>query len=153
MGDDSISRNERNEYLFHHLVAMFQTLALQQLGKLVNPITGKMERDLQQARITIDMLQMLKERTTGNLEQSERMILDRALLELQMNFVDETARGEEPSPEPAVEQEREEPAREKEEPPQDASSSKAGAEAPAAKKGEKESKAAKRKGGKKKKTD
>ena len=95
MGEDSFSRNEHNEYLFHHLVAMFQTLALQQLGKLVNPITGKLERDLQQAKITIDMLQMLKDRTTGNLEQSEQMVLDRALLELQMNFVDEKQRPEE----------------------------------------------------------
>ena len=100
MGDDSISRNERNEYLFHHLVAMFQTLALQQLGKLVNPITGQMERDLQQAKITIDMLQMIKDRTAGNLEQSERMILDRALLELQMNYVDENARGDDVPQEP-----------------------------------------------------
>ncbi len=95
MGDDSVSRNERNEYLFHHLVAMFQTLALQQLGKLVNPITGKLERDLQQAKITIDMLQMIKDRTLGNLKQSEQMILDRALLELQMNFVDEKQKPEE----------------------------------------------------------
>lgn len=106
MEEDSVSRNERYEYLFHHLVVMFQTLALQQLGKLVNPITGKMERDLQQAKITIDMLQMIKDRTSGNLEQSERMILDRALLELQMNFVDESGKedevateAEEPGPE------------------------------------------------------
>ena len=98
MGDDTISRNGRNEFLFHHLVAMFQTLALQQLGKLVNPITGQLERDLQQAKITIDMLQMLKERTAGNLEQSEQMILDRALLELQMNFVDESKRADEGLP-------------------------------------------------------
>ena len=103
MGDDSISRNEHNEYLFHHLVAMFQTLALQQLGKLVNPITGQLERDLQQAKITIDMLQMLKEMTTGNLEQSERMILDRALLELQMNYVDETKKEDENPPPEAEE--------------------------------------------------
>jgi len=95
VGDESVSRNERNEYLFHHLVAMFQTLALQQLGKLVNPITGELERDLQQAKITIDMLQMLKDRTAGNLEQSERIILDRSLLELQMNYVDETNRTDE----------------------------------------------------------
>ena len=94
MEEDTISRDERYEYLFHHLVAMFQTLALQQLGKLVNPMTGKLERDLQQAKITIDMLQMIKERTTGNLEQSERVILDRALLELQMNFVDESGKGD-----------------------------------------------------------
>jgi len=109
VGDDSISRDERNEYLFHHLVAMFQTLALQQLGKLVSPITGKMERDLQQARITIDMLQMIKDRTKGNLEQGERMVLDRALLELQMNFVDEMKRGEEMPSETGGETDLEEP--------------------------------------------
>ena len=46
---------------------MFETLALQQLGKLVSPITGKVERDLRQARITIDMLVMIREKTAGNL--------------------------------------------------------------------------------------
>jgi hypothetical protein len=98
MEDGSASQNAQYEYLFHHLVAMFQTLALQQLGKLVNPITGRLERDLHQAKITIDMLQMLRSRTLGNLEQSERMILERALMELQMNYVDEAGRKEEPPP-------------------------------------------------------
>jgi hypothetical protein len=92
----SDARRAHYGYLFHHLVAMFQTLALQQLGKLTNPITGKLERDLHQARITIDMLQMLKEKTDGNLEHNEQALLDRALLELQMNYVDEAAREEEP---------------------------------------------------------
>ena len=82
----------RNEYLFHHLVAMFQTLALQQLGKLINPVTGKMERDLQQARITIDMLQMIKEKTTGNLNGREGALLDSIIMELQLNYVDELKR-------------------------------------------------------------
>lgn len=95
MENGSDSRESMNEYLFHHLVAMFQTLALQQMGKLVNPITGKLERDLQQARITIDMLQMIKDKTEGNLLPAERSILDRALTELQMNYVDEVNRPEE----------------------------------------------------------
>jgi hypothetical protein len=91
----SDSRESMNEYLFHHLIAMFQTLALQQMGKLVNPITGKLERDLQQGRITIDMLQMIKDKTEGNLEPGEQAVLDRALTELQMNYVDEVSRPEE----------------------------------------------------------
>jgi len=162
VGDDSVSRNERNEYLFHHLVAMFQTLALQQLGKLVNPITGKLERDLQQARITIDMLQMLKDRTAGNLEQSERMILDKALLELQMNYVDEMKRVEEDLPseteeasspeEPErVEEEIGQPVSDGGERPEAAVKDDAGTSTP--EKGKGRAKAAKRKGKKKKKSD
>ena len=96
---------KRNSHLFQHLVAMFQTLALQQLGKLINPITGKLERELQQARITIDMLQMIKEKTTGNLSIDEQRLIDSVVMELQMNFIDELQRGEEPEA-------REEPARE-----------------------------------------
>jgi len=86
------SGEARNEFLFQHLIAMFQTLAFQQMGKLINPITNKLERDLQQARITIDMLQMLKEKTKGNLTESEEKLLDGVIFELQMNYVDEVER-------------------------------------------------------------
>jgi hypothetical protein len=86
----------RETYLFQHLVVMFQTLALQQMGKLVSPITGKVERDLHQAKITVDMLGMIQNRTEGNLDENEKKILDTVMMELQMNYIDETARaGEE----------------------------------------------------------
>jgi hypothetical protein len=85
--------NSNDVFLFQHLVVMFQTLALQQLGKLMNPITGEMERDLLQAKITIDMLDMLQRKTTGNLEEDEKKIIDTVLMELRMNYVDETNRG------------------------------------------------------------
>lgn len=83
---------ERNSFLFHHLVAMFETLALQQLGKLINPITGNVEADLRQARITIDMLEMVREKTVGNLSPEEKRLLEAVLTELQMNYVDESRR-------------------------------------------------------------
>ena len=35
--------------------------ALQQLGKLVNPVTNEEERDLEQAKAAIDMIEMIKE--------------------------------------------------------------------------------------------
>jgi hypothetical protein len=86
---------ERNAFLFTHLVAMFETLALQQLGKLVSPITGKVERDLRQARITIDMLVMIREKTAGNLLPEEQRIFNAVLTELQMNYLDESNRAKE----------------------------------------------------------
>ena len=86
---------ERNAFLFTHLVAMFETLALQQLGKLVSPITGKVERDLRQARITIDMLVMIREKTAGNLLPEEQRIINAVLTELQMNYLDESKKGQE----------------------------------------------------------
>ncbi len=84
----------REAFLFQHLVVMFQTLALQQMGKLTSPITGKVERDLHQAKITVDMLGMLQNRTEGNLDENEKKILDTVMMELQMNYIDETARAE-----------------------------------------------------------
>lgn len=94
MEDKSNNGQEREGFLFHHLVAMFQTLALQQLGKLVNPITNKLERDLQQAKITIDMINMIQRKTSGNLDGDEKRLLDAVLMDLQMNYVDELNRGD-----------------------------------------------------------
>lgn len=84
----------RETFLFQHLVVMFQTLAIQQMGKLINPMTGKVERDLHQAKITVDMLGMLQKKTEGNLDENEKKILDTVMMELQMNYIDETARAE-----------------------------------------------------------
>ena len=93
MDNGSNNANDRNEYLFRHLVAMFQALALQQLGKIVNPMTGEMERDLTQARITIDILQMIKDKTEGNLNGNEDSLINGVLTELQLNYIDELKSG------------------------------------------------------------
>jgi hypothetical protein len=95
----NIDDRERDTFLFRHLIAMFEALALQQLGKLVNPITGNVERDLRQARITIDMLAMIREKTAGNCEGEEKRILDAVVTELQMNYIDESKHGDGGEPE------------------------------------------------------
>ena len=107
MNNDKVEGEKRSSHLFQHLIAMFQTLALQQLGKLINPITGKLERDLQQARITIDMIQMIKEKTAGNLSSDEQRLVDTVVLELQMNFIDELQHEEEPSAQEGIAQQPE----------------------------------------------
>jgi len=86
----------RDETLFLQLVAMFQYAAMQQMGKLPNPATGKIERDLMQARISIDMIEMLQRRTESHRSAPESEFLDKVLFELRMNYVDESKRPAEP---------------------------------------------------------
>jgi hypothetical protein len=81
--------------LFLHLVLSLESAAMYQMGKTVSPVSGKMERDLDQARVSIDMLTMLQEKTAGNLLDEEKRILDRVVYQLQMNYVDELNRDKE----------------------------------------------------------
>jgi hypothetical protein len=87
--------NETNEasperkQLFLGLVHSFQAAAMQQMGKIMNPFTQKVERDLSQARLSIDMLEMLQERTSGNLTGEESRFLTHVLTELRLNYVAE----------------------------------------------------------------
>lgn len=84
---------EKNTALFGGLITMFQAAALQQMGKVKNPVTDKIERDLEQAQMSIDMLDMLKEKTKGNLTADEEQFLTGVLRDLKLNFVDEKAKG------------------------------------------------------------
>jgi hypothetical protein len=87
------------EDLFFHLVFMFQTAALQQMGKLINPLTRKAERNLEQAKYSIDILELLQEKTKGNLKEEESKYLENVLFELRMNYLEELKKPEEPSKE------------------------------------------------------
>jgi len=87
---------DRDEALFVSLVMMFKSAAMQQLGKVISPLTGKVERDLAQARFSIDTIAMLKDKTAGNLSKDLDKLLDSVLLELRMNYVEEAKRGDHP---------------------------------------------------------
>ncbi len=58
------------------------------LGKLENPITKKKETDFRQARYVIDTLDMLREKTKGNLAEDEQKLLDEMVVYLKMLFVE-----------------------------------------------------------------
>ena len=87
-----MQENEKEKILLIQLVLMFQTAALQHMGKLKNPITNSVERDIDQARISIDMLEMLHSRMKGNLSAEEERIFASVLQELRLNYVDEAAK-------------------------------------------------------------
>ena len=105
---EEINQEQKNQVLFMQLVVMFQGAAMQQMGKMMNPMTNKVERDLQQAQFSIDVLGMLEEKTKGNLNDEERHFLDHVLFELRMNYMDEMNKDKQQKPSEEKEEEREE---------------------------------------------
>lgn len=94
---------ELNQALFGHLLMSLAQSALLGMGKIVHPSVGKAVVDLEAAQQAIDMLEMLQERTKGNLSAEEERGLTQTLSMLQMNFV-ETAQAQ-PASAPAAEPE------------------------------------------------
>ncbi|MBA4313311.1 MAG: hypothetical protein C0417_11855 [Chlorobiaceae bacterium] len=83
---DQISKDE---LLLTQLILMFQTASLQHMGKLKNPISDKIEQDLPQAQISIDLLDMLHNKMKNNLSKEEERMFTGVLQELKLNYVDE----------------------------------------------------------------
>ena len=80
---------ERNNQLFLQLLYIFQAAGMQGLGKLMNPVTNKAEVNLAQAQESVQMLEMLKEFTKGNLSKELERSLDMYLTDLRMNYIEE----------------------------------------------------------------
>jgi uncharacterized protein YjaG (DUF416 family) len=78
-----------NELLFMQLIMQNQQIAMMSMGKLKHPVSDKIERNLELAKISIDTLDMLKTKTKGNLSSYEEKFLDEVLRELKLNYVDE----------------------------------------------------------------
>ncbi|MCK5571910.1 MAG: DUF1844 domain-containing protein [Bacteroidetes bacterium] len=83
---------QKNHALFTQVVAMFHVAAMQQMGKIKHPVTDKIERNLEGAQNSIDLLDMLKEKTKGNLDDEERKMLGQVLQELKLNYIDESSK-------------------------------------------------------------
>lgn len=95
MSDEQLDKHSQ---LFLSLVTSMHVGGMYQLGKVASPISGKVERDLNQAQYTIDLLAMLESKTSGNLSDEERTFLSRVLSELRLNYLDEIKK---PEPEAA----------------------------------------------------
>jgi hypothetical protein len=67
---------------FAGLVRMYHAQALIYLGTIKNPVTDKMEKNLDQAQLLIDILLLLKEKTVNNLASEEHTMLENSLARL-----------------------------------------------------------------------
>ena len=91
--------DNKNTQLFMGLCTSLVTQAWMQLGKIKNPMTDKIESDLNAASLTIDMLGMLKEKTKGNISDDETKILDQSINELRMNYIISKDKNDDEKPE------------------------------------------------------
>jgi len=89
-----MEEKEATKY-FISLVISISSSCWMQLGKVPHPITGKIERDLEGAKLSVDMLEMLKEKTKGNLLADEQRVLETTISDLKLNYVDELKKPEE----------------------------------------------------------
>ena len=81
-------RDHNNPFL--NLIYALHFSAMQGMGKIKNPITDKIERNLAHAKESIDMILLLREKTKGNLSAEEDQILAGIISEVQLNYVDES---------------------------------------------------------------
>jgi hypothetical protein len=88
---ESNQTKEMHKAMFMELVLMLSSSAMQQLGKIINPLTGKTELNLPAAQATIDMVEMIEVKTRGNLDRDESRLLSNTLTSLRMNYVETAA--------------------------------------------------------------
>jgi hypothetical protein len=79
----------QQEQLFAQLLYIFHSSGMQGLGKIMNPMTNALEPNLEQAKQSIEMLEMLRDKTKGNLTEESERLLHQFLSDLRLNYVDE----------------------------------------------------------------
>jgi hypothetical protein len=75
------------EVTFSSFVLSLSTTVMYHLGDFPDPATNKAEKNLAAAKQTIDMLNMIKIKTAGNLDIDEKELLEGILYELMMRYV------------------------------------------------------------------
>jgi len=96
---------------FIEFVMMQAQQAAMFLGRIPNPQTGKPEVNLEIARMFIDQLEMIREKTRGNLTKEESEIITRVLSDLQLTFVQASGTAAPAAPaEPEISSTADEPA-------------------------------------------
>ncbi len=83
------SDNEKTA-LFLQLIVQHQQLAFMGLGLLENPMSNTKEENLEYAQAAIETIEVLKEKTKGNLSPYEEEFLSTILSQLQIKYVEKT---------------------------------------------------------------
>ena len=78
----------KDENLFSYVVDTFRSSASISLGKIKNPVTKKIDINLEQAEYYLDILLMLQKKTKNNLTEYEEQMLINIVSELKMNFIE-----------------------------------------------------------------
>lgn len=87
---DKLNEQQQEQLLFMMLVQQHQQIAMMGMGKIQNPATQEVEKDLSSAKYAIDTLGMLKKFTKGNLGDEAANYLDQTLTNLRLNYAEES---------------------------------------------------------------
>jgi hypothetical protein len=86
---DQLSDEQQQQVLFMMLIQQHQQIAMMGMGKLKNPSTDEVERDMKSAKFAIDTLLMLQEYTKNNLPDELKNYLEQTLNTLRLNYAEE----------------------------------------------------------------
>jgi hypothetical protein len=75
------------EFGFSTFILSLSTSVLVHLGELPDPITNKKEINLQLAKQTISIIEMLKDKTKGNLTSEEESLIDSVLYDVRLKYL------------------------------------------------------------------
>jgi len=84
---------QKTNELFVALIYSLQMQSMMNLGKLKNPATDAIERNLEGAQVSIDMLEMLSEKTKNNISDEISRVLQTIISDLRLNYVEESQKG------------------------------------------------------------
>ncbi|MEO1022867.1 MAG: DUF1844 domain-containing protein [Bacteroidota bacterium] len=89
---ENMTAEQKEQFLFMMLIQQHQQIAMMGLGKIKNPASDAIERDLSTAQFAIDTLTMLDKYTNGNIPSELKTYLDTTLTNLRLNYADESAK-------------------------------------------------------------
>ncbi|MCX5681717.1 MAG: DUF1844 domain-containing protein [Candidatus Omnitrophica bacterium] len=91
--DDSLKEQNKEspssaeaDFLGYITSLAFQAMVF--LGEIQNPLNGKVEKNIPHAKLIIDTLILLREKTKGNLSDQESHLLEASIYELQLKYVE-----------------------------------------------------------------
>ena len=70
------------------LLTTLATEALMALGQLPHPMTGQLHVDRNQAQYLIDLIEVLRDKTKGNLTDAEQQMTESLLHQMRMVFIE-----------------------------------------------------------------
>lgn len=80
-------KRDQSKIDFSNFILSLNTSALIHLGDLPDPQTRERIYDIQSAKQTVDILELLKIKTEGNLDSEESKLLDDVIYDLRMKYV------------------------------------------------------------------
>jgi len=87
-----MDEKEKPEPDFSFFITTLAAQASIALGDMVNPVTQEIEENLTQAKLIIDTLGILKDKTQGNLNIEEDSLLDKLLYELKARYLSKSGK-------------------------------------------------------------